>query len=206
MSGGLVMAVNDPVAGAGYLDTCAGGLVPTDVSAAWADRAHGLIQWLHTIDPGLQMTRIGGAEHMDLTGSEAIDVYQPGGATSRLDPRGKAGSFLFEKLSAAAVAHGAQVLWETPAVRLLRDESTRTIQGVAAQDAAGSICLKQSKAKDVTGFHYVFHNRSTNVAGIISGCATHDARKGTRRLLERVDTDRFTDQRFTKGFAARKHP
>ena len=120
MSGGIVMAVNDAERATDYLDHCAGGMVPRDVSAAWAARATGVIDWLHGLDPTLDLRRIGSAEHPRIAGASAIDTYQPGGAVRRLDPAGKAGKFLFDKLSAAALGLGVRVLWNSPADRLIR--------------------------------------------------------------------------------------
>lgn len=145
MSGGLVMGVNDPAQAASYLDRCAGGMIPADISLAWATRALGLIDWLHGVDPALKLSRIGGAEHPDLEGSAGIDVYQPGGARQRLDPNGKAGSFLFDALGRATLASGAQVLWQTPAHRLIRDAQGESIVGVEARSAAGTVRIRARK-------------------------------------------------------------
>ena len=63
MSGGMMMATTDVAKATAYLDRCAGGMVPRDVSEAWAARAIGLIEWLHEIAPELDLARVGGAEH-----------------------------------------------------------------------------------------------------------------------------------------------
>ena len=118
MSGGLVMGVNDAALASTYLDRCAGGMIPAELSDVWARRAVGVIDWLHSVDPALNLSRIGGAEHPELPGSAGIDVYQPGGARQRLDPNGKAGTFLFAGLARGVLASGAQVVWEAPAHRL----------------------------------------------------------------------------------------
>jgi succinate dehydrogenase/fumarate reductase flavoprotein subunit len=142
MSGGLVMGVNDPTLAANYLHQCAGGMIPPELSAAWAQRALGLIDWLHGLDPGLRLSRIGGAEHPEMPGSAGIDVYQPGGALQRLDPNGKAGTFLFEAIARAVIACGAQVLWETSAHRLIRSASGQSVIGVEAQGANGRLRIR----------------------------------------------------------------
>lgn len=49
MSGGMVMTVTDVEAGARYLDVCASGMVPYDVSHAWAERAAGLMEWFDEV-------------------------------------------------------------------------------------------------------------------------------------------------------------
>lgn len=142
MSGGLVMGVNEPAAAATYLDDCADGMIPVELSQAWAQRALGLIDWLHSIDPALNLSRIGGAEHPEVEGSAAIDVYQPGGARARLDPNGKAGPFLFEKIGMATIASGAEIFWETPARRLIRSDTDQSIIGVEAQTASGTVRIR----------------------------------------------------------------
>jgi choline dehydrogenase-like flavoprotein len=86
MSGGLVMGAHDAGEAARYLDACAGGMIPADVSRAWAERAV-IYDWLNGLDAKLNLSRIGGAEHPRVAGASAIDVYQPGGAKHRLDAR-----------------------------------------------------------------------------------------------------------------------
>lgn len=134
MSGGMMMATTDVGKATRYLDRCAGGMVPRDVSKAWAERAIGLIDWLHEIAPELDLRRVGGAEHPDFDGFDAFGVYQPGGAKTRLDLNGKAGPFLWEKLAANFHAKtDVPVLWNSPADRLLRNDKGRII-GVETAD------------------------------------------------------------------------
>ncbi|WP_438362851.1 FAD-dependent oxidoreductase [Nioella halotolerans] len=128
MSGGMMMAATDVAGATGYLDRCAGGMVPRDISAAWARRAMTLIDWLHDIAPELDLRNVGGAEHPEFEGAETLGVYQPGGAKTRLDLNGKAGPFLWERLSANFHDKtGVPVLWNASADRLLRDETGRII-------------------------------------------------------------------------------
>ena len=134
MSGGMMMATTEAEAATTYLDRCAGGMVPREVSAAWAERALTLIDWLHEIAPELDLRRVTGAEHPEFEGAHAFGVYQPGGAKTRLDLNGKAGPFLWEKLAANFHAKFAiPVLWESPADRLIQDETGRVI-GVETTD------------------------------------------------------------------------
>lgn len=134
MSGGMMMATTDVEQATRYLDRCAGGMVPRDVTEAWARRAMGLIDWLHEIAPELDLRRVGGAEHPDFDGAEAFGVYQPGGAKTRLDLNGKAGPFLWEKLAANFHARTqVPVLWNSAADRLLRDATGRVV-GVETVD------------------------------------------------------------------------
>ena len=134
MSGGMMMATTDVGKATAYLDRCAGGMVPRDVSEAWARRATGLIDWLLEIAPELNLARVGGAEHPEFEGSDAFGVYQPGGAKTRLDLNGKAGVFLWEKLAQNFHAKtGVPVLWESPADRLIRADDGRIV-GVETTD------------------------------------------------------------------------
>ena len=84
MSGGMVMTVSDVEAGAAYLDACASGMVPFDVSHAWAERAAGLMDWFEDAIGGLDMVASAGAEHPGFEGAEAIVAVQPGGVSERL--------------------------------------------------------------------------------------------------------------------------
>ena len=63
MSGGMVMTVTDVDAGTRYLDACASGMVPFDVTHAWSERAASLPQWFEDV--------IGGPGHGGLSGSRA---------------------------------------------------------------------------------------------------------------------------------------
>ena len=79
MSGGVVMGVNDAAKASRYLHSCAAGMVPEAVCAAWAERAAGLLDWLDEIGAGeeLALVRIDGAEQR-FEGAEAIDCYMQG--------------------------------------------------------------------------------------------------------------------------------
>ena len=84
MSGGMVMTVTDVDGGARYLDAGASGMVPFDVSHAWAERAAGLPKWFEEAIGGLDMVASAGAEHPGFEGAEAIVAVQPGGVAERL--------------------------------------------------------------------------------------------------------------------------
>ena len=118
MSGGMIMAVHDAEAAASYLDTCAGGMVPYDVSRAWADQAVRLRPWLATVAPDLTLTSVGIGEQREVAGVDAIDVLQPGPSASRLDSSSGAGRTLYAALRESALRHGADVRWRSPAHRL----------------------------------------------------------------------------------------
>jgi succinate dehydrogenase/fumarate reductase flavoprotein subunit len=118
MSGGLVMAVDDAAGGAAYLDACAGGMVPAEVTAAWAGAAVDVLGWLDRT-AGLTFSRINTAEHPELPGAGAVGVYQPGRAEFRLDPSAGAGDALFGAVAAAVADRGIEVRWSSPAARLV---------------------------------------------------------------------------------------
>lgn len=121
LSGGMIMTVADPTAGGRYLDQCAGGMVPTAVSQAWADRAAQLRGWLADTVPEVPFSFTGHAEQEDVPGVDAIEVVQPGTSESRLDSSSGAGRVLWAGLLASTRRRGVDVRWSSPARRLLRD-------------------------------------------------------------------------------------
>jgi succinate dehydrogenase/fumarate reductase flavoprotein subunit len=125
MSGGLIMMLADAIAGADYLDACAGGMVPRAVSAAWAQRASRLRGWLAELAPDLELTQVGGAEQDDLPGAATVQVFQPGSSTRRLDPASGAGRAVHSALAAAADRAGVRVQYGAAAARLHRDGNGR---------------------------------------------------------------------------------
>ena len=75
MSGGLIMGANDADAATTYLDACSGGMIPIDVSRAWADRAIKVQDWMRSI--GIETVLMAGAWYPKLPGFESIDVFAP---------------------------------------------------------------------------------------------------------------------------------
>src|SRR5579859_3696918 len=75
MSGGIVMATSDVERATAYLDRCAGGMIPIEVSRAWAAKGTDLVQWLDKVGADLALERIGGAEHPEFEGAEAIESW-----------------------------------------------------------------------------------------------------------------------------------
>ncbi len=133
MSGGIIMTANDAHRAAQYLDRCAGGMIPKDVSEAWAVAATELAAWLEAQGVRLALQRCGGAEHPELDGAEAIDTIQPGGSTARLDPNGGAGVALWAALLQAVESRsGVSIRWSSPARRLIVEEGR--IVGVEMSD------------------------------------------------------------------------
>ena len=136
MSGGMVMVAEDAAPAAEYLDACAGGMVPADVSAAWAAGAHELLAWWDKAGVGVPLQHTAGAEHPELPGAAAISVHQPAGAGGRLDPSAGGGPRLWEGLAGAVAARPQVTMrWESPARRLLRDAGGAVV-GVETADGS----------------------------------------------------------------------
>jgi succinate dehydrogenase/fumarate reductase flavoprotein subunit len=129
MSGGLIMSLTDVARGAGYLDACAGGMVPNAVSAAWAQRAAHLPQWLRELAPELELSAIGVGEQSDVHGFDSVAVLQPGAPTGRLDRSSGAGRAVWAAFLAASKRYEIDVRWDSPVRRLCRSESGR-IDGI----------------------------------------------------------------------------
>lgn len=140
MSGGMVMTVTDVEAGARYLDACASGMVPNDVSHAWAERAACLSRWFEEAIGGLDMVPSAGAEHPDFEGAESIVAVQPGGVSERLAAAAGAGPRFFEGLAAAVTRRDIPIRWETAASRLVQDAGGR-VTGLTAIRDGQSIAL-----------------------------------------------------------------
>jgi succinate dehydrogenase/fumarate reductase flavoprotein subunit len=75
MSGGLIMGANDIETATRYLDACSGGMIPTDVNRAWAERAVSVKAWMETI--GIGAVHMAGGWYPKLPGYESIEVYGP---------------------------------------------------------------------------------------------------------------------------------
>jgi len=133
MSGGMVMTVSDGELGAQYLNACAGGMVPAEISAAWAHRAAGLLDWFTTrIGITDLAVATGNVEHTELPGAGSVRTVQPGGVNERLSAAAGGGPALWEHLDAAVRSRGIDVRWSSPARRLLRSADGR-ITGVEAE-------------------------------------------------------------------------
>jgi succinate dehydrogenase/fumarate reductase flavoprotein subunit len=75
MSGGLIMGANDADKATTYLDACSGGMIPVDISRAWAERAVGVQAWMRSI--GIESVDMAGGWYPKLPGFEAIEVFAP---------------------------------------------------------------------------------------------------------------------------------
>jgi succinate dehydrogenase/fumarate reductase flavoprotein subunit len=182
MSGGIVFGVNDVAAAARYLDRCAGGMIPFEVTQAWAEKAAKLVEWLEEIGADLQVRRIGGAEHPRFDGAEAIDVYQQGrlrdgtpleppatGETAkaasgwttmeRTNPDFRTGDEYFQALAGCVARRPRiQVLWESPARRLLTGEGGR-VTGVEVDTRSGPQRVRARRGVVLAAGGYEFDER-----------------------------------------------
>jgi succinate dehydrogenase/fumarate reductase flavoprotein subunit len=157
MSGGIVMATSDVERATAYLDRCAGGMIPIEVSRAWAAKGIDLVGWLDHVGADLALEQIGGAEHPEFEGAEAIESWAqsrpsdrvPPGTTVREHKPGakvnvgtgaapsarRIGYEYFAGLRSAVNARSKiGVLYQTPARHLIQDGSGRVI-GVEAVQA-----------------------------------------------------------------------
>ncbi|WP_172457331.1 FAD-dependent oxidoreductase [Pseudonocardia sp. N23] len=149
MSGGLVMAVDSAPDGAAYLDACAGGMVPADVTAAWAESATDVLDWLRKT-AGLTFSCINTAEHPELPGASGVGVHQPGDAAFRLDPSAGAGDALFAAVAAAVRSREIEVRWSTPAQRLIVEDG----RVVGVQTAGGPIRARRGVVLTCGGYEF----------------------------------------------------
>jgi len=75
MSGGLFMGADDADKATIYLDACSGGMIPIEVSRAWAERAVHVQEWARSI--GIETVHMAGGWYPRLPGFEAMKVYGP---------------------------------------------------------------------------------------------------------------------------------
>ena len=138
MSGGLIMAATDVEDATRYLDACAGGMIPTDVNRAWAERAVSVQDWMKEF--GIESVVMAGAWHPGLEGFPSIEVLAPlprgvdpstveidlpapGELTFKGKPAFGNGELLHSLLLDALAAEPLiEVLYETGAQRLIVEE------------------------------------------------------------------------------------
>jgi succinate dehydrogenase/fumarate reductase flavoprotein subunit len=75
MSGGLFMGTDDADEATVYLDACSGGMIPIEISRAWAERAVDAQEWARSI--GIETVHMAGGWYPKLPGFEAIKVFGP---------------------------------------------------------------------------------------------------------------------------------
>jgi succinate dehydrogenase/fumarate reductase flavoprotein subunit len=133
------------------MDRCAGGLVPIDVTRAWAERAFDVVDWVQNV-VGLDLVRVAGSEHPEWAGGEAVsgwsarEAHPDGGdirarmiadPTFRPTPAPGGGFVLMRELEKAVRQRGQiTVSYETAGQRLITDANRRVI-GVQANTPDG---------------------------------------------------------------------
>jgi succinate dehydrogenase/fumarate reductase flavoprotein subunit len=75
MSGGLFMGADDVERATVYLDACSGGMIPIEISRAWAERAIRVQDWARSI--GIETVHMAGGWYPKLPGFEAVKVFGP---------------------------------------------------------------------------------------------------------------------------------
>jgi len=118
IGGGALMTVTDVDKAALYLDRCTVGMVPADVSRAWAERAVHVLDWIDQVC-GAEYRLSIGAEHPEFPGAEALQSYEAIGY----------GKSLFRHLSDAVNRRPVRVQFDSPGRRLIRDGDGR-ISGI----------------------------------------------------------------------------
>jgi succinate dehydrogenase/fumarate reductase flavoprotein subunit len=162
MSGGIVMAVNDVDRAASYMDRCSGGMIPPEVSRAWATMAADLVGWLDRIGADLALVKVGEGENTQFEGADAVEAwtqsrppadFEPGlrdlsapatvGALASGMNTGEAGrrtgaEYFASLRRVVASRERIRVRYGSPAVRLVQDETGRvTGVRVAGDRSAG---------------------------------------------------------------------
>lgn len=168
MSGGLVMGANDVEAATRYLDACSGGMIPLDVSRAWAERAVDVKTWMQSM--GIGSVHMAGAWYPKLPGFESIEVYgplpkgaDPASVSVELPPPGELqfkfplafgnGELLHDLLDEAVKAEPRiEVLYDTSAQRLLQHGGRITGVACASGDQTLTIEAKHGVVLTCGGF------------------------------------------------------
>src|SRR5262249_48296377 len=119
--GGGGMFVTSVERGARYLDTCAAGLTPYEVSRAWAEKAVDLEAWLNALDPKRfrLSTPKPGAEHPGFVGAETITWSSGIGIAADGSERPVQGVALFAALSHAVRSRDIPVHYGVAGRRLV---------------------------------------------------------------------------------------
>ena len=156
LSGGVIMGVRDVDAAARYLDSCSAGLIPADVSRAWAESASTLKDWFAEIGVDVELAELGHGEHEEIAGHDAVVCYwnaenaayttqvraksfttseaATGWFTASGPPR-MGGERLFDELrSCVERTAGIDVRYSSPAVELVRGDRGRITGLLIEQD------------------------------------------------------------------------
>jgi succinate dehydrogenase/fumarate reductase flavoprotein subunit len=159
MSGAHLMVANDVEKATRYLERCSGGMIPSAVSRVWAERAATVLDWLDRQGTDLRYKPAYGAEHPEFDGADGIDVclqsvqrdgteiefHAPSnvaeaqGASWKGNPELRRGLELWTALhDAVARRPGVEILWESPAQRLVRSDDGRVAGVEVARPDGGT--------------------------------------------------------------------
>jgi FAD binding domain len=192
MSGNVVMTVNDVDKATAYLDRCASGLIPEDVSRAWAERMISLGDWLEEIGSGLELEHFRNAQHPEFDGYSSVIVNLatlPDTSARSADgalpedllfnpmaPAPGNGELFAGMKAALEQLDGIHVEWNAPARRLVRENDrvvgveVETAEGTRRIDATRGVLLacggfeydEELKANYLKGFPVHFYGNPGN--------------------------------------------
>lgn len=140
MCGGVVMLVDDVERATSYMQYCAGPQVPEALTAAWAKEAATLEERLRTIGFDGEFNIYGHGEHTEFENSDSVTAVQ-------LEKQLNA-DLLWSLLLGSVQKEGIDILWESPAARLVfrkDDNDQNEIVGVHAKQGNDDIYVKANK-------------------------------------------------------------
>lgn len=143
MSGGFCTIVNDVDAAATYLKTISKGLTSDEVIEAWCEEATNTKDWLddHGILYAEQKGQ--GADFPNVPGAEGL------GCVDICDERemmNTGGGVFFEWATNYMNENGIEILFDTPATRIIKDATTGEVLGVKATSAGAEMNIRAKKA------------------------------------------------------------
>ena len=134
-----------------YLDNISDAMV-----GVWAAEMHANKAWLEAL--GMTAFDLPYIEFPEMPGSECVKVLMNG-------PGPMGGERLWKVIEAAVVAHGIDVRYDTPAIRLIKHDGE--IVGVIAEHAGQEVAIKATRAVVLTGGG--FENNAAMVRNYIDG-------------------------------------
>ncbi|MER7006085.1 FAD-dependent oxidoreductase [Dactylosporangium sp. NPDC000555] len=153
MSGGSIMAATDVAAATDYLDACADGLVPREVSAAWAARACELVAWLERRTT-MTTAPSGTAEHPDLPGANGIVVVTAARGGVPLDRSEGRGTRLFAAMRDALAELGQEIRYGCTVDRLIVDGERVTGVEMSCDGARVRVHARRGVVLATGGFEF----------------------------------------------------
>lgn len=136
IAGSLVLSVEDREKSYEYVDWMCGGQTPPEVINAYLDGLDTIRDFQATL--GFEVKEDPQSFRNDGFYPELPDVPGAGGLLGNSYIRAPGGDALWTAISDKALAQGARLLTETPAVDLVQDPDTEAVLGVVAKDRDGS--------------------------------------------------------------------